>query len=89
MRKDVQLFSILYVSCQNRGGDMETFFQRENHTWPPSLPENNEMRITHSKADVLNSPEPLVTTPTVEPPDVQVKILDGAAIVQTLDPERI
>ena len=37
LNDDISLFSRMYVSCQTRGNDMDTFFEHENHAWPPSL----------------------------------------------------
>lgn len=28
------LFLQMYLGCQSRGGDVDTFFQHENHAWP-------------------------------------------------------
>ena len=36
-KSDCALFSRLFVSCQTRDGDLENFFQHENHSYPPSL----------------------------------------------------
>ena len=33
LKSDLQLFSRKYISCQARNGDMDTFFQHENHSW--------------------------------------------------------
>ena len=44
---DVQLFSRLFISCQVRGSDLDAFFDRENHPWPPALADGNEMRHTN------------------------------------------
>lgn len=85
MKSDLQLFSRMYISCQARNGDMDVFFQHENHSWPPSLAENNMMRLGE-KADLLKCLEPLAQRPQ-NTPDVDVKIFDGAALVHTLDPK--
>ena len=37
LKQDCQLYSNLYVACQNREGDLEEFFGYENHAYPPSL----------------------------------------------------
>ena len=39
MKSNVELFSRLYISCQARDGDLDTFFEHECHNWPPSLAE--------------------------------------------------
>ena len=85
-QEDINLFSRMYVSCQNRDGDMDTFFSHENHAWPPSLVENGHMRTPENKSDILSQLEPLGEL-HVLPPDVNVKVVDGAALVQSLDPK--
>ncbi len=86
MKNDIQLFSRMYIACQNRNGDFYTFFQHENHPWPSSLADHNMMRSTH-KADLLSRIEPLVPKPE-DTPEVDMKIIDGAFLVHLLDPKR-
>ncbi len=45
MKSGLQLFSRMHVSSQVRNGDMDIFFQHKNHSWPPSLAENNFMAL--------------------------------------------
>ena len=84
---DHNLFSMLYISCQNREGDVDTLSSHENHAWPPSLAENGEMRGAESKSDILKQLEPIADAQLRSPDDVQVKIVDGAALVQGLEPK--
>jgi len=37
LKNDVNLFSRLYVGCQNRDGNLEEVFKHENHACPPAL----------------------------------------------------
>ena len=37
LKNDCNIFSCLYISCQTRSGDLETFFMHEDQTTPPSL----------------------------------------------------
>ncbi|XP_046379912.2 uncharacterized protein LOC124151470 [Haliotis rufescens] len=57
--------------------------EHENHSWPPSLAENNMMRLGE-KSDLPKYLEPLAPRPQTTP-TVDVKIFDGAAPVHTLD----
>jgi len=41
MKNDVQLFSRMHIACQSRVGDLDSFFEHENHPWPPPLAEKN------------------------------------------------
>jgi hypothetical protein len=84
LKSDLQLFSRLYISCQSRDGEMDMFFEHENHAWPPSLAESNAMR-TSNKADLLKCLEPLATPQSA--PQADVKVYDGSALVHTLDPK--
>ena len=86
MKNDVQLFSRLYISCQSRDGDLESFFEHENQPWPPSLAENNSMRHGN-KSDLMGCLEALAPRPT-NSPEVDVKIIDGAALMHILDPKK-
>ena len=36
-KNDMDLFSRLYIGCQNQDGDLEEFFQHENQACPPAL----------------------------------------------------
>ncbi|KAH3774844.1 hypothetical protein DPMN_176237 [Dreissena polymorpha] len=76
----------MYISCQVRDGDLDIFFEHKNHAWPPSIAENNKIRLG-SKADLLKCLEREEESPEMSPP-VEVSIQDGAAIVQSLDPNR-
>ena len=85
LKTDVQLFSRMYLSCQAREGDMDAFFKHENHAWPPSLASNNTIHQT-SKSDLLPCLESLITN-TTDVPDVDVRLVGGAALVHSLDPK--
>ena len=80
MKSDLQLFS-----CQAREGEIDAFFEHENHAWPPSLGENNSMHHGNM-ADILKCLEPLAPRPETLP-EVDVKVLDGAALVHKLEPK--
>ena len=85
LANDVSLFSRLYIACQTRDSDMDAFFAHENHPWPPSLATNGIMNTT-TKSDLIECLESI--TPALEsPPTIDVKILDGACLVHTLDPK--
>ena len=85
LKSDLQLFSRMYISCQSRDGEMDIFFEHENHAWPPSLAESNSMRATN-KADLLKCLEPLAPSQGTTP-DVDVKVFDGPALIHILDPK--
>ena len=81
LKNDVALFSHLYIVLQHRVSDMTTFFSHENHPFPPSLSDGGKLRLG-KKSDLLNF---LVKDTQKDPPDfVDVKLLDGAAVVHFL-----
>ena len=50
-KKDLALFSRLYISCQTLDGNLEEFYKFENQPWPPLLPETGQLR-RGQKADL-------------------------------------
>ncbi|XP_041473700.1 uncharacterized protein LOC121422610 [Lytechinus variegatus] len=84
VKNDCSLFSRLYISCQSREGDLNKFFCHENQAAPPALSAEGKLHLG-TKADLLqclkaNQPE------TTSAPKVDVIIIDGAAVVQMLNP---
>ena len=61
---------------------MDAFFEHENHAWPPSLAANGIMHQT-SKSDLMECLEAVVPKSEFAP-DVDVKIVDGAALFKYL-----
>jgi hypothetical protein len=70
-KEDTNLFSRMYVSCQNQDGDLENFFRHENHAWPPSLAEDGNIRTAENKSDLFAQLEPMVDY-QCEHPEVDV-----------------
>ena len=85
LKKTCALFSRLYVSCQVRDGNMEEFFRHENQNYPPSLSKFGELR-SGTKADLLGCFKDTYPPPTDAIPDVEVILLDGAAVINILKP---
>ena len=84
MKEDCSLFGRLYIACQTRDGNLDEFFSYENQPWPPSLSDPGQLR-GGQKADLLKC-LPQATSPVSTPP-VDAVILDGAVIVQMLEPK--
>ena len=59
---------------------MDAFFERENRDWPPSVASNAIMHQT-SKSDLMECLDSVV-------PDVDVNIVDCAALVRIMDPTK-
>ena len=86
LNNDVNLFSRMYIACQSRECDMDSFFTHENHPWPPALASNGIMHCTN-KYDLIGCLESIVP-PSESVPKVEAKILDGSAVVHILDPKK-
>ena len=84
LKSDCALFSRLYIACQTRDGDLDNFFNHENHVYPPSLSQLGKLRFG-TKADLTDCLEKLCTSKG-EAPVIDVIILDGAAIINVLKP---
>ena len=84
LQNDCNLFSRLYISCQIRSGDLDAFFSHENQATPPSLSIGGEIWLG-TKADLLECLE-VEKFQVANAPIVDVKLLDGAAVVQMLNP---
>ena len=84
LKSDCNLFSRLYIACQTRDGDLDTFFMHENQSAPPSLSQGGKIRLG-TKADLLRCLE-LENFWETNTPVVNAKFFDGAALVQMLRP---
>jgi hypothetical protein len=84
LRNDCRLFSNLYITCQTRSGNLDMFFEHENQPTPPSLSSDGNLRFG-CKADLLVCLENMAPA-QIECPVVDVIVLDGAAVVQMLNP---
>ena len=82
LKNDCNLFSQLYISCQFRDGNMAEFFKDENQAWPPSLSSAGNIRLGQ-KSNLLQC---LERNALVHSPEVDVKILDGAVVVNMMSP---
>ena len=82
LKNDCSLFARLYIGCQTRDGDLNEFFKHENQESPPSLSEFGKMR-TGKKADLVSCLESKAPS-HVASPKVDMKVLDGAAVVHFL-----
>ena len=81
LKSDCQLFSRLFIGCQSRDGNLDDFFSHENQSNPPSLSCMGKLRQgNESDLSFIN------THDTLEKPKVQVKIVDGAALVNIVKP---
>ena len=84
VKSDCCLFSRLYIECQSRDGDLDQFFSHKNQAAPPALSTEGKLHLA-VKADLLHCMKS-DQTETKSAPVVDATILDGAAIVQMLNP---
>ena len=84
LKKNCQLFSQLYISCQVRDGNLEEFFHHENQTFPPALSKDGTAR-SGTKLNLLTCLEEIHIS-TQDIPVVDCVIHDGPAIVNILSP---
>ena len=84
LKSNCSLFSRLYVSFQVRDGDLEGFFGHENQSFPPSLSQYGKLR-SGSKSDLLSCLEKNGPA-QAQRPSFEALLLDGAAIVNMLNP---
>ena len=74
----------MYISCQTRDVDLDQFFAHGSQSSPPSLSVGGKLRIG-KKADLLSCLQ-LEEMQTTSTPVVDAFFLDGAAVVQMLNP---
>ncbi len=84
LKQNCSLFSQLYVSCQVRHGDLDSFFRHKNQSFLPSFSKFGSLR-SGNKSQLLPILEDLAPV-REEPPAVDVLLLDEAAIINKLKP---
>ena len=86
-KHDANLFSRLYIGSQNRGGDIYDFFDHENQSYPPSISDSGNLR-GGSKSDLIQCIAKLHCNEEINTiPHSTCVVLDGAAIVQMIQPK--
>ena len=86
LKSDCALFSRLYIACQTRDGDLDTFFRYENQPFPPSLADSSGKMRHGTKSDIIGCLEEGIVCPH-NPPRTSTIIFDGAAVVQMIKPK--
>ena len=84
LKTNCTLFSRLYIACQARQSNLDSFFEHENQACPPSISDMGQLR-QGSKSDLM-----ACLTKSSQPASVHsgidAKVLDGAAIVHMVRP---
>lgn len=84
MKNDIALFARLYISCQNREGNLDEFFRHENQACPPALSDVGKLHLGN-KTQLLECLEGVAEFQSDAPAAISV-VLDGAVIVKMLKP---
>ena len=84
LKEDCNLFSRLFISCQNRPCDLQESFKQENQPFPASLSNKGKLH-TCTKSDLVDVLQAKVTLPETKP-ESDILIVDGAALVNNLAP---
>ena len=84
LKTNCTLFSRLYIACQARQCNLDSFFEHDNQACPPTISDMGQLRLG-SKSDLM---ECLTKSP--QPASIHLGIdakgLDGAAIVHMVRP---
>lgn len=76
----------MYISCQNREGDLDEFFRNENQGCPPSLSDQGNLHLPKKKSELTECLEALTVPQSQMPRNLDVIIIDGAAVVNMVKP---
>ena len=81
LKTNCTIFSRLYMSCQARQSNLDSFFKHENQACPQSISDMGQLR-QGSKSDLMECLAKS-THPAISHPGIYAKVSDGAAIVHT------
>lgn len=84
LKKDCQLFSKLFISCQSRECDLHDFFRHENQQFPAALSDDGRLHMCQ-KSQLASIFETKIKVPDKEPVADAI-IFDGSALVNSLPP---
>lgn len=86
LKYDCQLFSRLFISCQNRQCDLQEFFRHENQSAPPSISDAGKLHLCQ-KSQLIEIFQKLVTVQDKEP-EADAIIIDGSSLTNSLPPRK-
>ena len=87
LKKDVSLFSKLYICCQTRNGDLCEFSMHENQACPPSISKNGDILSSSKKSELLTDCiEPMVDGNNLMEPSCETIVIDAPVVVQSRAP---
>ena len=78
IRSDFCLYSNLYMAYQAREGNLDEFFEHENHAFPVSISEYGKLRAAKDNSEFTQLLHK-VFEPQYDEPNVQIKRIDGTA----------
>jgi len=85
LKSDCELFS-RFIACQIREGDLDEYFEHENQGCPPSISQNEKLRLPGKKSDLIECIQSLSKTRISAPSAIDAAIIDGAAAINMLNP---
>ena len=83
---EVELFAKLWLST--RESDRDKFFSHEHNPFPVALSDNGKMHFPSAKSDLLQCLFSNIDEPSVMPNEFDYAVLDGAAIVHFMAPDK-
>ena len=54
MKSVCSLFSRLFIACQSRNGNLDEFFKHENQACPPSISDQENLRLPRQKSELAS-----------------------------------
>lgn len=89
VKDDLKLFSSMFILYKERGGDINLFFEHENHAYPPSISEYGNLR-SGTKSDLILCLKESIPdfTENMSMRDSSAIIIDGSVMVHMLTPEK-
>ena len=73
------------MACQAIKGDLEEFFEHENHSYPLAISEYGKLKKCNDKSDFLGCIKE-IHEPSRANPTVECSVIDGAAFVNVHQP---
>ena len=86
LRMEVELFAKLWLST--REPDRDKFFSHEHNPFPVALSDNGKMHFPSAKSDLLQCLHSNTDETSVMPKHFDCAVLDGAAIVHFMAPDK-
>ena len=84
LKTNCTLFSLLYIACQARQSNLDSFFEHENQACPPSISDMGQL-LQGSKSDLMECLTNSSQSASIHH-GIDAKIFDRVAIVHMVRP---